>query len=243
MSIATPWDGREHSCAEKIASGKRDRIPVPGPSKIVYGGKSPVRMSLLIFPGKSYGLGGRKRIKKKKSSRRRKRWKTKGEKMVDFWCRFFHGLVPIFSRFGADFSRFVRDINGERKTSPYWWSLSRLVFHGLPPLELSSSRCRYEDIISQCLMNSPDDHLRNFIAGFCRNSLSRELRLQWPSTEWKPAQRNNPADMGKRMKNGHRPEMASEKFQEKGQNPIFGATFPFRRPFFSHFRPGPFPFP
>ena len=29
-------------------------------------------------------------------SRRRKRWKTNGEKMVDFWCRFF-------SRFGADF--------------------------------------------------------------------------------------------------------------------------------------------
>ena len=25
--------------------------------------------------------------------------KTNGEKMVDFWCRFFHGLVPIFSRF------------------------------------------------------------------------------------------------------------------------------------------------
>ena len=34
--------------------------------------------------------------------------------------------MPIFSRFGADFftvhtdfSRFVRDINGEKKTSPY----------------------------------------------------------------------------------------------------------------------------
>ena len=47
-----------------------------------------------------------------------------------------------FSRFGADFftdyadfSRFVRDINGEKKKSPYWWSFSRLVFHGLPPLE------------------------------------------------------------------------------------------------------------
>ena len=34
-----------------------------------------------------------------RNSRRRKRWKTNGEKMVDFWCRFFHGLVPIFSRF------------------------------------------------------------------------------------------------------------------------------------------------
>ena len=48
--------------------------------------------------------------------RRRKRWKTNGEKMVDFWCRlfsrfgadFFHGLVPIFSRF-------IRDANGEKK--------------------------------------------------------------------------------------------------------------------------------
>ena len=48
-------------------------------------------------------------------SRRRKRWKTNGEKMVDFWCRFFHGLVPIFFTVYADFSRFVRDINGEKK--------------------------------------------------------------------------------------------------------------------------------
>ena len=50
--------------------------------------------------------------------------------------------MPIFSRFGADFftvyadfSRFIRDINGEKKTSRYWWSFSRLVFHGLPPLD------------------------------------------------------------------------------------------------------------
>ena len=35
--------------------------------------------------------------------------------MVDFWCRFFHGLVPIFFTVYADFSRFVRDINGEKK--------------------------------------------------------------------------------------------------------------------------------
>ena len=51
--------------------------------------------------------------------------------------------MPIFSRFGADFftvyadfSRFIRDINGEKKTPRYWWSFSRLVFHGLPPLEI-----------------------------------------------------------------------------------------------------------
>ena len=35
--------------------------------------------------------------------------------MVDFWCRFFHGLVPIFFTVYADFSRFIRDINGEKK--------------------------------------------------------------------------------------------------------------------------------
>ena len=52
-------------------------------------------------------------------------------------------LVPIFSRFGADFftvyadfSRFVRDINGEKKASRYRWAFSRLVFQGLPPLEV-----------------------------------------------------------------------------------------------------------
>ena len=41
--------------------------------------------------------------------------KTDGEKMVDFWRRFFHGLVPIFFTVYADFSRFTRDINGEKK--------------------------------------------------------------------------------------------------------------------------------
>ena len=53
-------------------------------------------------------------------------------------------LAPIFvSRiFGADFftvyadfSRFIRDINGEslkKNISRYWWYFSRLVFHGLP---------------------------------------------------------------------------------------------------------------
>ena len=47
-----------------------------------------------------------------------------GEKLtVKKWCGF---LVPIFSRFGADFftvyadfSRCIRDINGEKKTSRY----------------------------------------------------------------------------------------------------------------------------
>ena len=45
-----------------------------------------------------------------------------------FGCRF--------SRFTQSFSRFIRDINGEKKkTSRYWWSFSRLVFHCLPPLD------------------------------------------------------------------------------------------------------------
>ena len=50
--------------------------------------------------------------------------------------------MPIFSRFGADFftvyadfSRFIRDINGEKKISLLMIVFSRLVFHGLPPLE------------------------------------------------------------------------------------------------------------
>ena len=60
-----------------------------------------------------------------------------GEKLtVKKWWIFgadlFHGLAPIFSRFGADFSRFVRGINGDR------WSFSWLVFHGLPPLDSKS---------------------------------------------------------------------------------------------------------
>ena len=51
--------------------------------------------------------------------------------------------MPISSRFGADFftvcadfSRFVREINGEKKISLLMIVFSRLVFHGLPPLEL-----------------------------------------------------------------------------------------------------------
>ena len=87
------------------------------------------------------------------TSRRRKRWKTNGEKNGGF-------LVPIFSRFGADFftvyadfSRFVRDINGEKKTSTsrYRWAFSRLVFHGLPPLETGRSREKKRAFVSQGL--------------------------------------------------------------------------------------------
>ena len=50
--------------------------------------------------------------------------------------------MPIFSQFGADFftvgadfSRFIRDINGEKKISLLMIVFSRLVFHGLPPLD------------------------------------------------------------------------------------------------------------
>ena len=55
--------------------------------------------------------------------------------MVDFWRRFFSRFGADFFTVYADFSRFVRDINGEKKTSRYWWSFSRLAFHGLPPLD------------------------------------------------------------------------------------------------------------
>ena len=43
--------------------------------------------------------------------------------------------MPIFSRFTQSFSRFIRDINGEKIISLLIWSFSRLVFHGLPPLD------------------------------------------------------------------------------------------------------------
>ena len=57
--------------------------------------------------------------------------------------------MPIFSRSGADFftvyadfSPFVRDINGEKKNiSLLTVSFSRFVFHGLPPLSILRSVC------------------------------------------------------------------------------------------------------
>ena len=48
----------------------------------------------------------------------RKRWKTNDEKMVDFWCQ-------SFSRFTQSFSRFLRDVNGEKNVS-----LFDDLFHG-----------------------------------------------------------------------------------------------------------------
>ena len=88
-------------------------------------------------------------------SRRRKRWKTNGETMVDFWCRFFSRFGADFFTVYADFSRFIRDINGEKKTSRYWWSFSRLVLHGLPPLD-------------KMVQNGPNDH-------FGQNDLINDL--------------------------------------------------------------------
>ena len=35
--------------------------------------------------------------------------------MVNFWCRFFSRFGADFFTVCADFSRFVRDINGEKK--------------------------------------------------------------------------------------------------------------------------------
>ena len=45
-------------------------------------------------------------------------------------------MVPNFSRFMQSFSRFIRDINGEKKIS-LLMIFSRFVFHGLPPLDRS----------------------------------------------------------------------------------------------------------
>ena len=41
------------------------------------------------------------------------------EKMVDFRRRFFSRFGADFFTVYADFSRFIRDINGEQKTSRY----------------------------------------------------------------------------------------------------------------------------
>ena len=56
-----------------------------------------------------------------------------GEKLtVKKWWIFG---VPIFSRFTQSFSRFIRDINGDKKQKiSLLMIFSRLVFHGLPPL-------------------------------------------------------------------------------------------------------------
>ena len=73
-------------------------------------------------------------------SRRRKRWKTNGEKMVDFWCRFFHGLVPIFHGLRRFFTVYKGHKRCNKKNiSLLIWSFSRLVFHGLPPLDFGPS--------------------------------------------------------------------------------------------------------
>ena len=58
---------------------------------------------------------------------------TVKEKMVDFWCRSFHGLVPIFSRFTPIFSRFVRDINGEKKNISLSMSFFTVSFSRFTP--------------------------------------------------------------------------------------------------------------
>ena len=59
----------------------------------------------------------------------RKRWKANDEKMVDFWCR-------SFSRFTQSFFTVYKGRKRWKKHLIISWSFSRLVFHGLPPLEL-----------------------------------------------------------------------------------------------------------
>ena len=54
-----------------------------------------------------------------------------GEKMVDFWCRFFHGLVPIFSRF-------IRDINGDKKNISLLMIFFTVSFSRFTPSRTSS---------------------------------------------------------------------------------------------------------
>ena len=58
--------------------------------------------------------------------------------MVDFWRRFFHGLVPIFFTVYADFSRFVRDINGEKKNISLSMSFFTVSFSRFAPSRMLS---------------------------------------------------------------------------------------------------------
>ena len=55
----------------------------------------------------------------------RKRWKTNGEKIRDFWCRFF----TVY----AEFLTVSKGRKRWKNISLLIWAFSRLVFHGLPP--------------------------------------------------------------------------------------------------------------
>ena len=56
-----------------------------------------------------------------------KKWWIFGADFFTVWCRFFHGLRRFFT--------VCKGHKRWKKTSRYRWAFSRLVFHGLPPLE------------------------------------------------------------------------------------------------------------
>ena len=55
-----------------------------------------IELKLFVLKRKVQGDKFCKRVKKSEKSWGRKRWKTNDEEMVDFWCRFFHGLHRVF---------------------------------------------------------------------------------------------------------------------------------------------------
>ena len=91
-------------------------------------------------------------------SKNDRKWSTKlrrSEKMVDSkGSRFFHGLVPFFDEFTADFSTVCKGHpksgDSEKKHLRYqefrsWGFRKRLVFHGLPPLDSDKIRLTSEN--------------------------------------------------------------------------------------------------
>ena len=62
-----------------------------------------------------------------------KKWWIFGADFFTVWCRFFFTVY-------ADFSRFVRGINGEKENISLSMSFFTVSFHGLPPLEMGAPK-------------------------------------------------------------------------------------------------------
>ena len=61
--LVRPCHAMAENVAKLMARKRNSRTSMGSPEKCVWGTKSPVRMMLLIFPGESYGPGGRKNWK------------------------------------------------------------------------------------------------------------------------------------------------------------------------------------
>ena len=90
-----------------------------------------------------------------------KKWWIFGADFFMVWRRFFHGLRRFFTVCKGH-------KRWKKKTSRYWWAFSRLVFHGLPPLEQfkwSKTHKNTEDKVGALLVQT--------LPFICCNLLSR----------------------------------------------------------------------